>query len=91
MFELYAAVVVALIAAGIMAGILVLFAVGIHREDRAQSLGRPDPGPIAGGLRSITQAYAHPRLPELASRHRQYDNADDLAIFGRSRPSARVL
>jgi hypothetical protein len=90
MIELYAAVVIALIGVGFMAAILFLFAIGIHREDRAHSLGQTDPGRITGGLRSITQAYAHPRLPELASRHRQRDKANDLVILGRGSATTRV-
>jgi len=77
MIEMYAVAAIALIAAGAAIGILVVFAIGIHREDKAYSLGTASPGRITGGLRAVTSAYAHPQLPELASRQRQ-----DLALAG---------
>jgi len=76
MIEMYAIAAVALIALGAVVGALLLYALGIRREDRAHSLGQADPGRIAGGLRAITRAYAHPRLPELTNRRA------DLALAG---------
>ena len=67
MIEMYAIAAVALMAAGALVAILVLFALGIHREERAYSLSQPEPGRITGGLRSITRAYAHPQLPKLTT------------------------
>jgi len=69
MLGMYVIGAIALIAAGVIVGGLILYAIGIHREDRAHSLNQADPGPIAGGLRGLTRAYAHPQLPELNSRH----------------------
>ncbi len=67
MIEMYAIAALALIAAGAVVGILIVFALGIHREEKAYSLGKADPGRITGGLRAVTRAYAHPQLPELAA------------------------
>jgi len=63
MIDIYAAVALALIAAGAGLGILAIFAVGIHREDKAMSLGKAAPGRIAAGLRAITCAYINPQFP----------------------------
>jgi len=71
MFEIYLFGAIALMAAGAGVGILAIFAIGIHREEKAYSLGKPSPGRIAGGLRAVTDAYIHPRLPELADRPRR--------------------
>jgi hypothetical protein len=57
MFEIYAVVAASLIAVGVIAGVLVIFAVGIHREERAASLGGPSPDRITGGIRAVTNAY----------------------------------
>ena len=54
-----------------MVGILAIFAMGIRREEKAYSLGSASPCRIAGGLRAVTSAYAHPQLPELGSHQRQ--------------------
>lgn len=70
MIEFYLIAAIALIAAGAGVGILAIFAVGIHREDKAYSLGNASPGRLTGGLRVVTDAYVHPRLPELANRQR---------------------
>lgn len=66
MLEMYALAALALIMVGAVVGILIIFAVGIHREEKAYSLGKTEPGRITGGLRAVTRAYVHPRLPELA-------------------------
>jgi hypothetical protein len=79
--EIYVIAAIALIAAGAAAGILVIFAMGIHREEKARSLGNANPGRIEGGLRVFTSAYAHPELPELTHRHRS-----DLTLTGQVRP-----
>jgi len=71
MIEMYVIGAFALIAAGAVVGILAIFAMGIRREERAYSLGSTSPDRIAGGLRAVTSAYAHPQLPELGSHHRQ--------------------
>jgi len=70
MFEIYLVFAVALIAVGAGAGILAIFAIGIYREDKDYSLGRSSRSRITSGLRTVTDAYIHPRLPELADRPR---------------------
>jgi hypothetical protein len=56
MFEIYAVAAVALVAVGVIAGILVIFAVGIRSEDRAGSQRRPElalVGPARPGRPSV--------------------------------------
>jgi hypothetical protein len=66
MIEIIAIAAIGLFAAGAIIGILVIFAVGIHREERARSLRIANPGGIASGLRAITDTRIHPVVPELA-------------------------
>lgn len=81
MFEIYAVAAVALVAVGVIAGILVIFAVGVRSEDRAGSLRRPSPGRVAGGVRAATNAYVSPSLAENAGQRRP-----ELALVGSARP-----
>jgi len=82
MIEIYAAGAVALMAAGAAFSTLFIFAVWIRREDKAKSLPKPDPSPIAGGMRGILCAYAHPQLPELTNNRRK-----GLAMTGPAAPA----
>lgn len=66
MIEMYAIMAIALIAAGVIGGILMIFALGIHREEKARSLGNANPGGIASGLRAVMGTRLDSRLPELA-------------------------
>ena len=84
MIEMYAIAVVALLAAGAMIGVLIVFAFGIWREDKNYSLSDTRPGPLASGVRAVTNAYAHPWVGEHAS-HRP----PGLALAGRSPAVAR--
>jgi len=68
MIEMWAIAAFALMAAGAIAGSLVIFAIWIHREERAHGLRITNPGGIAGGLRAVMDARVHPRVPELAGR-----------------------
>lgn len=80
MLGMYAIAAIALIAAGVIVGGLIFYAIGIYREEKAHSLNEADPGRISGGLRGLTRAYAHPQLPELNRRHRA-----GLALVGPAR------
>ena len=85
MFEMYiVAAAIALIAAGAGIAILAIFAVQIYREDKAYSLSTTSPSRIAGGVRAIIRAYAHPWASNNAGHPRQ-----DLALAGHAR-SARL-
>jgi hypothetical protein len=66
MFEIYVIGAIALLAAGAMIGFLMIFAVGIHREEKARSLRNANPGRIASGLRVVMDTRIHPQVPELA-------------------------
>lgn len=60
MIEMYAVVAFTLIAVGVLIGLLIVFAVGIHREERRRSIDQPSPGPSALGLRTVLAAQVHP-------------------------------
>lgn len=74
MIEMYAIAALALVAAGALAGMLLLFAVGIHKEERARSIDQANPGRSALGLRAVMSAHVHPiarqdlALPETGKR-----------------------
>jgi hypothetical protein len=58
MIGLYLVIAAILLAIGVMIGVLVIFAAGIHREEKAYSLGQARPGRFASGVRTVTGAYA---------------------------------
>jgi len=60
MIEIYAVAAFALIAVGVVVGLLTIFAVGIHREERRHSIDQPRPGASALGLRTVLAAQVHP-------------------------------
>ncbi len=67
MTEIYIVAAIALMATGAGIAILLLFAVAIHREDKAYSLSAVNPGRFKSGVRTIVSAYAHPSVPKLRS------------------------
>ena len=60
MIGMYAIAALALIAAGVMVGFLIIFAVGIRSEDRKHSIDQPSPSRGALGLRTILGARVDP-------------------------------
>lgn len=60
MIEMYAIAALALIAAGAIVGMLLLFALGIRKEEKARSIDQANPGRSALGLRAVMSAHVHP-------------------------------
>lgn len=61
MIPIYAAVAIALVVAGAIAGCLTVLAVVIHREERNYSLTHRSSGPATSGARSIHGVYTRSR------------------------------
>ena len=61
MIEVYALIALVLFIAGGVLGILVVMAVGIHREERDRSMTVPTSDPVARGTRKFNGVYA--RIP----------------------------
>ena len=60
MIEMYGIAALALIAAGVMVGFLIIFALGIRSEERRHSIDQTSPSRSALGLRTILDAHVHP-------------------------------
>ena len=81
---LYLIIAVALIAAGAVAGFLVVVSWGIHREEATYSITIHPPGRIAGGARVANGVHA--RFPGVIQEARYYQQD-----FPRSRRDRRVM
>jgi hypothetical protein len=73
MFGTYGFAAIALVATGVVIGIIAVVSLGIHREERSFTLTCSTQDRVARGARRLTGLYS--RVPELAgeaSRHRQH-------------------
>jgi hypothetical protein len=81
MIEVYAIVALTLVAVGVVVGILVVFALGIWREEKDYSLTVASPSRLASGIRAATGASARrPGVSRQVGQLRQ-----DLALAGSNR------
>jgi hypothetical protein len=72
MFGTYVFAAIALVAAGVVIGVIAMVSLGIHREERQFTLTGGTQDRVTRGARRLTGLYS--RIPELAgeaSQHRQ--------------------
>lgn len=73
----------ALIAMGVVLGAVAIVCIGIRREEKAMSLARPAPGPMANGVRAVNGFYRR-GLPQA----RTYRGPQDVPLAGMVRRHA---
>ena len=84
MITLYLLIAVVLIAAGAVAGFMVVVSMGIHREEAAYSMTIHPPGRVAAGARTANGMHA--RFPGVIQEARYYQQD-----FPRSRRDGKVM